>query len=103
MAICATTGVMRHPCVQALPSWAEMGTVAALREFLTREEEKGRQGVPRRGRAAVPLAMTKDFVAAQEVKLSHSPLSLLTKIPPLQVFKARLDWVLSSLVQWKVP
>lgn len=52
----------------------EMGTVAALRELLIGEEEKGRWGVPRWERAALPLAMTKHSAAGQEVKVSHSPL-----------------------------
>lgn len=45
--------------------------MAALREFLIGEEEEARRGVPRWGRAALPLAMPKDFATGREVKLSY--------------------------------
>lgn len=51
--------------------------MAAPREFIVREEEKGTRCVPRRGSAALrhdSLAVAEDIVAGQEMKLSRTPL-----------------------------
>lgn len=67
--------VTRRCCVQALPNETEMVAVAALREFLMGEEEKGTCCVPM-GEAQDfdLLVVAKDIVSGQEIKLSCAPL-----------------------------